>query len=157
MLLTRGRCVGTLSLGGGWPTLAKQSCSHRGASHAHVCEALARLFVAREGKRVERAEMGAVHGTAVGAASEIVDSKSASGRFAPDEVAMLQKAFKTYGSGSSIDKLTFIRNTLSMIPEPVQTVSCLVLLLPFAYSLIIHAPTTKECRVVFSFNSFAWM
>ena len=74
--------------------------------------------------------MGGVHGT-VGPAQDIVDTKTAAGRFSPDELAMLNKAFKTYGSGSSIDKLTFVRNTLSMIPEPVQTVSQ-PLLLPIA-------------------------
>ena len=49
--------------------------------------------------------MGGVHGT-VGPAQDIVDTKTAAGRFSPDELAMLNKAFKTYGSGSSIDKLS---------------------------------------------------
>ena len=69
--------------------------------------------------------MGANQST--GVVQEIVDFKTASSRFAPDELAMLQKAFKLYGSGTSIDKLAFVRNTLSMIPEPVQTVSCCVM------------------------------
>lgn len=58
----------------------------------------------------------------VGAVQQIVEYKEALQRFDPTETAMLQKAFTMYGSGTTVDKLTFVRNTLSMIPDPIQMV-----------------------------------